>query len=94
MPIAGQRVGKHIPTEASAQNSRSMARQWRGKQALSTTQAVFSMGSVQSGYKRVHFQSWQLWKNANEENEKDRENENENVNGASLRQSIIVRCCN
>jgi hypothetical protein len=51
MPIARQRVAEHILAEANARDSRSIARQRRGKQALSTIQAVFSVGSVQSGYK-------------------------------------------
>jgi hypothetical protein len=60
-PIARQRVAKHIPAEANARNSRtSIARQLRGKQALSTIQALFSVGSVQSGYKRVESRSWQF----------------------------------
>jgi hypothetical protein len=37
-----------------------IARQRRRKQALSTIQAVFSIGSVQSGCKRVEFRSWQF----------------------------------
>jgi hypothetical protein len=42
MPIARQRVAKHIPAEANARNNtRSIARQRHGKQALSTIQAVF-----------------------------------------------------
>jgi hypothetical protein len=42
MSIARQRAAKHIPTEANARNNgRSIARQWRGKQALSTIQVVF-----------------------------------------------------
>jgi hypothetical protein len=86
MPIARQRVAKHIPAEANEWKSRrSTAGQRRGKQALSEIQAVFSVGSVQSGYKRVEFRSWQLWKNGNEENEKE--------NGASLRQLLIVSYC-
>jgi hypothetical protein len=56
--IARQRVTRHIPAEANARNRRSTARQRRGKKALSTIQAVF-LGSVQSGYKRVEFRSWQ-----------------------------------
>jgi hypothetical protein len=44
MPIAIQRVVKHIPAEANARNNRtSIARQRYGKQTLSTTQDVFSM---------------------------------------------------
>jgi hypothetical protein len=43
----------------NARNSRkSIARQRRGKQALSTIQAAFSVGSVRSHYKRVEFRSW------------------------------------
>jgi hypothetical protein len=39
MPIVRQKVAKHIPTEANAQNNRrSIARQWHGKHALSTIQ--------------------------------------------------------
>jgi hypothetical protein len=49
MPIARQWVAKYIPVEASVQNNRrSIVRQRRGKQALSTIQSVFSVGSVQS----------------------------------------------
>jgi hypothetical protein len=67
MPIARQQVAKHIPAEVNVQNNRRFtARQWCDKQALSTKQAVFSMGSMQSGYKRVKFQSWQFRKNENE----------------------------
>jgi hypothetical protein len=56
MPIDRQRVAKHIPSEANARNNRtSIVRQRGGKQALSTIQAVFSVGSVQNGYKRVEF---------------------------------------
>jgi hypothetical protein len=39
---------------------KSVARQRRGKQALSRIQAMFSVGSVQSVYKRVEFRSWQF----------------------------------
>jgi hypothetical protein len=42
MRIAWQRVAKHIPAEANARNNRrSIARQRRGKQALSAIQVVF-----------------------------------------------------
>jgi hypothetical protein len=41
IPIARQRVAKHIPAEANMRNNRSIARQRRDKQALSTIQAVF-----------------------------------------------------
>jgi hypothetical protein len=52
MPFARQRVTKHIPAEADARkNRRYIARQRRGKQALSTIQVVFSVESVQSGHK-------------------------------------------
>jgi hypothetical protein len=48
MPIARQRVAKHIPSEANARSNRiSIARQQRGKQAFSTIEDVFSVGSVQ-----------------------------------------------
>jgi methylphosphotriester-DNA--protein-cysteine methyltransferase len=61
MPIARKWITRHIPPEANAQNNRiPIARQQLGKQALSTIQAVFSEGFVQSGYKRVEFQSLQL----------------------------------
>jgi hypothetical protein len=61
MPIARQRVAKHIPAEAKARNNRaSIARQRRCKQALLKIQAMFSVGSVQSCYKRVEFRSWQF----------------------------------
>jgi hypothetical protein len=67
MPITRQRVTKHIPAEANAPNNkRSIARQRRGKQALSRIRDMFSVGSVQSRYMRVEFRSWQLWKNENE----------------------------
>jgi hypothetical protein len=67
MPIARQRVAKHISAEANApKNWKSIAKQRRRKQALSTIQTVFSVWSVQSGYKRVEFRSWQLLKNENE----------------------------
>jgi hypothetical protein len=59
MPIARQRVAKHIPAEVG-NNRISIARKRRGKQDLSTIQAMFSVGSVQSDYKRVEFRSWQF----------------------------------
>jgi hypothetical protein len=44
MFIARQRVAKHIPAETDGRNSRtSIARQRRGKQALSAIQDMFSM---------------------------------------------------
>jgi hypothetical protein len=85
-PLLGNRLLNTFPQN----NRRSITRQQRDKKTLSTIQAVFSTGSMQSGYKRVEFWSWQLWKNGNEENE----NENENKNGASVRQSLIVSCSN
>jgi hypothetical protein len=73
---ARQRVAKYIPAKENAQNNRrSIAMQRRGKQALTTIETVFSVGSVQSGSKRVEFRSSQLWKNENEKNK--------NENGAS-----------
>jgi hypothetical protein len=50
-PIAGQRLGKHIPAEANAHNMTSTARQRISKHASLTTEAVFPAWSVQSGYK-------------------------------------------
>jgi hypothetical protein len=47
MPIARQQVAKHIPAEANARNNKTpIARQRRGKQALTTIRAVFSVGSL------------------------------------------------
>jgi hypothetical protein len=46
-PLLGNR-SLNIPAEADARNNRSVARQRRGKQALLTIQAVFSMESVKS----------------------------------------------
>jgi hypothetical protein len=54
VPIDRQRFGKHIPVQANACNSRtSVAGQQHGKHALSTIQAVFSMGSMSRGNKRT-----------------------------------------
>jgi hypothetical protein len=46
MPIARQRVAKHIPAEANARNNRTfIARQRGGKRAFTTIEeAVFPMG--------------------------------------------------
>jgi hypothetical protein len=44
-PIARQRLGKHIPAGANAQQI--------SKQVSLTVEAVFSAWSVQSGYKEV-----------------------------------------
>jgi hypothetical protein len=52
MPIARQRIGKHVPA-TRAQNSRaSVATQRHDKQASSAIQALFSVRSVQSGYEK------------------------------------------
>jgi hypothetical protein len=49
IPIARQRVAKHTPAKANAWNNRtSIARQGRGKEALSTKQTVFSVASAKS----------------------------------------------
>jgi hypothetical protein len=86
MPIARQRVAKHIPAEANARNSRrSIARQRRGKQVLSTIQAVLSVESVQNGYKRVEFLRRQSWKNENENLRSIKE-----YNGVSLRKEDLM----
>jgi hypothetical protein len=54
IPIARQRLGKHIPAEAKARNNRtSIARQRISQHAFLTIDAVFSALSVQSGYKDV-----------------------------------------
>jgi hypothetical protein len=54
IPIARQRVGKHIPMQANSLNSRtSIARQRISKHTSLRIEVVFSMGSVQSGYKDV-----------------------------------------
>jgi hypothetical protein len=61
IPIARQRVAKHVTAEANAWNNRTfIARLRRGKQDLSIIQTVFSVGSVQIGYKRVEFRTWQF----------------------------------
>jgi hypothetical protein len=52
IPIAKQRVCKHIPAEANACNNRaSIPRQRTSKHASLTKEAVFSASSVQSGNK-------------------------------------------
>jgi hypothetical protein len=54
-----------------------IVRQRCGKQALWTIQTVFSVRSVQSGYKRVEYRSWQLWKNGNERIEREQKSTTE-----------------
>jgi hypothetical protein len=54
MPIARKWVAKRIHVKANARNNRSIANQ------RSSKQAVLSVGSVQSGYKRVEIRSWQF----------------------------------
>jgi hypothetical protein len=52
IPIASQRLVKHIPAEANALNNRtSIVRQKISKHASLTTEDGFSAWSVQSGYK-------------------------------------------
>jgi hypothetical protein len=54
IPVAGQRLGKHIPAEANARNNRTpIARQRISKHASLSIETVFSARSVQSGYKEV-----------------------------------------
>jgi hypothetical protein len=54
IPVAVQRLGKHIPAEANAPNNwTSTATQQICKHASLTLVAVFSEWSVQSGYKEV-----------------------------------------
>jgi hypothetical protein len=58
IPIARQRLGKHIPAKANARNRTSIARQRICKHASVTIEAVFSAWSVEIVYKE-EFQSWQ-----------------------------------
>jgi hypothetical protein len=52
IPSARQRLGKHIPAWANASKNRtSIARQRSSKYASLSTEAVYSLGSVQNGYK-------------------------------------------
>jgi hypothetical protein len=52
IPIARQRLDKHIPAGANARNNGpSIARQRISKHAYLKIEAVFSAWSVQSGYK-------------------------------------------
>jgi hypothetical protein len=52
--IARHRLGKNIPAQTYASNDRaSTARQWVSKQTFSTTEAMISAWSMQSGYKEV-----------------------------------------
>jgi hypothetical protein len=52
--IARQRLGKHIPSRANACKKRtSIARQRISKDTSLTIEVVFSVLSVQSGYKEV-----------------------------------------
>jgi hypothetical protein len=52
--IARQRLGKHIPTQAYARNDRtSVLRQRISKHTSLKIEAMFSVGSVQSGYKEM-----------------------------------------
>jgi hypothetical protein len=52
--IAGQRLGKHIPAQVNAlKSTTSIARQRISKHASLTIEIVFSVKSVQTGYKIV-----------------------------------------
>jgi hypothetical protein len=54
IPIARQRLGKHIPAQAYARNNRTLiARQRISKHASLTREAVFSAWSVQNDSKEV-----------------------------------------
>jgi hypothetical protein len=54
IPIARQRLGKHIPAEANARNNRtSIARHRISKHASLTIEAMFSVWSVQIGCKEA-----------------------------------------
>jgi hypothetical protein len=53
-PIARQRLGKHIPAQGNARNIKTFIVMQRiSKHASLTTEAVFSVWPVQSGYKKV-----------------------------------------
>jgi hypothetical protein len=63
IPVARQRLGKHIPTETNARNNRTYtARERISKHASLTIEAVLSAWSLQSGYKEV-FSSVEMWWN-------------------------------
>jgi hypothetical protein len=54
MPIARQRLGKYVTERTNVRKNRtSIARQRISKHASLTMQAVFSVGSLQIGYKEV-----------------------------------------
>jgi hypothetical protein len=54
IPIAKQRLSKHIPAEANAHNNKtSIAKQRISKHAFLAVEAVFYAWSVQSAYKDV-----------------------------------------
>jgi hypothetical protein len=52
MIIARQQLGKNLFASGRDNNVEPIAKQRRGKQASSRIHTVFSVGSVQSGYKR------------------------------------------
>jgi hypothetical protein len=57
IPIARQRVGKHIPVEANARNNRlSIPMQRRCKHASLILQMVISVGSVPRSSKRAQLE--------------------------------------
>jgi hypothetical protein len=54
IPIARQRLGKHIPARANTgKNRTSITRKRISKHPFLTIEAVFSVASVRSGYKEV-----------------------------------------
>jgi hypothetical protein len=53
IPIARQRLGKHIPAQANVSNSRASIVSQISKHASVSIDAVFSAPSVQSGYMEV-----------------------------------------
>jgi hypothetical protein len=55
MITARQQLGKQLFAPARDNNRESIVKQRRGKQTSSTIQTVFSVGSVQRGYKRSEF---------------------------------------
>jgi hypothetical protein len=54
IPIARQRLGKHIPAQANSINNMTFIASHRiSKHASVTVEAVFTAGSLQSDYKEV-----------------------------------------
>jgi hypothetical protein len=58
MIIARQQLGEQLFASARDKNRKPNVKQRRGKKASTTIQTAFSVGSVQSGYKRSEFRSY------------------------------------